>query len=142
MPNRQQSARPGPTKAAILKDSVPGWLKVVTPYQKDFVEDLKTIIQPSHRKWDPIERVWHVNELFLEELAGLLKMYFDEVSTDLGQPSQPPDNMFIQVFSALKGMPNNNLDGVYRALAIAVHPDHGGSDDLMTKLNQAYQEAK
>ncbi len=130
----------GPSKAAINKSKMPGWVDVVTPYLAEFVEDLKTVIQPSHRTWDKDNRVWHVNELFLEELVGLLQMHFDEVTTDLVEAAEPAaSNMFKPVFAELKG---DNLDKVYRALAQALHPDHGGNQEQMKLLNAAYQEAK
>ena len=133
----------GPSKAAINRSKMKGWVDVVSPYDPDYIEDLKTVIQPSHRIWDKDQRVWHVNEMFLEELVGLLQMHFDEVTTDLVEPAEPAtSNMFKPVFEALKGMPDGAIDKVYKSLAFALHPDHGGSNELMTKLNGAYQEAK
>ena len=130
----------GPTRAAINRSDTKGWVDVVSPYNADYIEDLKTVIQPSHRKWDPNQKVWRVSEIYLEELVGLLKMHFDEVTTNLTEPEQPAvDNIFKPVFSALKG---DDMDKVYRALAFALHPDRGGSAEQMSKLNQAYQEVK
>jgi len=133
----------GPTKAAIVRSSLgQGWVDVVSPYDRDYVEELKSSIQPSHRKWDPQSQVWHVNELYLEELVALLKKHFDEVTTNLLSEEPVPSNLFRPVFEALKDLPNGNLDKVYKQLAVAVHPDHGGSDELMKKLNEAYQETR
>ena len=130
----------GPTRASINRSTMQGWVDVISPFNSRYIEDLKTVIQPSHRKWDPDQRVWHVNEIFLEELVGLLKMHFDEVVTDLTEP--PTDNMFVPLFAALQGMPDGTMDKVYRTLSQALHPDHGGSTELMSKLNNAYDEVK
>lgn len=132
----------GPTKAAILRGNQEGWLTLVTPYNADFVDELKSTIQPSHRRWDPVSKTWSINEIFLEELIPMLQRYYDSVETDLTAESTVPENFFGPVFDALKNLPNGGMDKVYKSLAQACHPDHGGSDELMSKLNQAYQEAK
>ena len=131
----------GPTKATILKSSTPGWIDIVTPYNKEFVETIKTDIEWSKRKWNPDSKRWSVDETYLEELVGMLKLYFDEIETDL-LTTESDSNLFKQVFDILKGMPNGNMDKVYHALAQALHPDHGGSNEQMTLLNQAYQEIR
>lgn len=140
----KKSTYSGPTRAAINRSTMAGWVDLHTPFDKKFVDELKNQIQPSHRKWDPGQGVWHVNELFLDVVVELTKRYFDEVTTDLlQQPSiAVPENMFMPVLQALKSMPDGALDKVYRTLATALHPDHGGSNELMTKLNQAYQQIK
>ena len=136
----------GPTRAAINRSDIKGWLDVVTPYvpaiMADFLDELKSTIQPSHRKWDPDTKVWHVSDMFLEELIGMLKKYFDDVVTDLLEEPSVPDNMFMPVFEALKGLPDGTLDKVYRQLSQALHPDKGGSNELQKKLNDAYSEVK
>ena len=136
----------GKTKAFIGRGDVSGWLKIIVPWipgkTPDFVDELKSTIQPSHRSWNPDTKAWAVNEIFLEELIPMLQRYFDEIETDLTTEPTAPENLFKPIFEALKGLPNGNLDKVYKQLAVAVHPDHGGSDELMTKLNQAYQESK
>ena len=70
----------------------------------------------------------------------MLKMHYDEVTTDLLTPVA--DNLFQPVFDAVKALPDGTLERVYRALASAIHPDHGGTNDLMTALNQAYESTK
>jgi hypothetical protein len=131
----------GPTRAAINRSEQRGWVDVHTPFNSDFVKKLKDNIQPSHRKWNPQQGVWHVNELFLDVVVELTKHYFDEVTTDLlnEEPTQLPANMFLPVMQAL---PKDTVDKVYKALAVAIHPDHGGSNELMSQLNQAYQSVK
>ena len=133
----------GPTKAGIYKSKKENWLKVVAPYKADFVDELKSSIQPSHRSWDPDNKHWLVNEIYLEDLVKMCQRHFDEIETDLVEgatEATEPENLFTQVFNAL---PNGGyVDKVYYALAQAIHPDHGGSEELMTQLNKAYQERK
>lgn len=135
---KSQAKFKGPTKAAILKGNQAGWLTIITPYNANFVDELKSTIQPSHRQWDPSAKAWRVNEIYLEELVPMLQRYFDEIETDLTtEPSS--NNLFVEVFKIVNGQ---YRDKVYYALAQALHPDHGGSQELMTKLNAAYQETK
>ena len=128
----------GPTKAALLKSNRENWIDIVAPYNADFVDQIKSEIQPSHRTYNPDTKRWSVNDIFLEEVIVMLKKHFDDVETDL--TTEQPDNLFAQVFSVLPD--GDYVDKVYHALAQAIHPDHGGSEQLMKQLNQAYQEKK
>jgi hypothetical protein len=51
----------------------------------------------------------------------------------------PDANLFRMVFNLI---PDEYVPGVYRALAQAVHPDHGGTNEQMRDLNLAYEERK
>ena len=137
---RKQTQYTGPTKAQILRSDRPGWVNVVTPWSQKFVDDIKTSIQPSHRKWNPDAKFWEVQEMHMELLITILQKHFDEVETDLKTDTQVPDNLFKPVFEALKQLPNGQLNKVYLSLAKACHPDAGGNNELMSKVNQAYQE--
>jgi len=132
----------GPTRAAVNRSVLTGWVDLVTPYNAGFVRDLKESIQTSHRKWNPDMKVWQVNQIYLDKAVLLLKKYFDEVTTDLLTEPEVPANLFKPIFEILRKLPNGNMDKIYRTLAMAVHPDHGGSDELMKKLNEAYQNAE
>ncbi len=134
----------GPTRASVLKSSRQGWFDIQTPYDEDFVSELKAMIQPASRRWDPTAKLWSVSEAYLEDVVNLLKVHYDEVVTNLGQaePSQGDPNLFKKVFETVKGLPNSNIDSLYKTLAQAVHPDHGGTNELMRQLNEAFQEVK
>jgi len=142
--SKRKSTYTGPTRAAVNRSSMRGWVDVHSPYDPTYVKELKDSIQASHRKWDPGQSVWHVNELFLDILVRLLKKHFDEVTTDLlnDENSVVPDNMFVPVFEALRQLPNGSMDKIYKSLANALHPDHGGNTELMVKLNNAYDDVR
>ena len=144
MDNRYQKNRPaytGPREAAILKSTKEGWMNVSMPYEPRCIEDLKSYLEPSGRRWNPDTKFWEVKEIYLETLITILKKHFgDNVTQDLTTAEET--NAFKAVFIILKDMPNGNLDRVYSALAQAVHPDHGGSTEQMKLLNDAYQEVK
>lgn len=143
MPRNYQQ---GPTKAQILESTTKGWYDISTPYVAEFVVNLKVIINPSMRRWNPLTKLWSVHEAALPDLIDLLKVYFDEVVTNIGQKKKPElssgVDMFDQLFKELRKMPNSNIDKIYAQISMAVHPDKGGSEILMKQLNQAYQTAK
>jgi hypothetical protein len=127
------------TRAGILKSTRQGWVRVVTPFDRDFVDDLKVMIPRDHRQWVPEDKHWLVNELFIKELVDIVRMHFDDVETDLGQKEtiETTEGLFNQLF---KVIPKDHVDKIYKILAQALHPDHGGSTEQMTELNKAYQE--
>ena len=142
-------AKKSPYKCSILRGDLPDSVKLVTPYIADFVEDLKMIIPPSHRKWNPLASCWEIHETYLNELVELCKEYFSAIETNLINSSneapkvaarpQTSDDVLIAVF-AMVG--KDKADKLYQQLAKVFHPDAGGSNDLMTKLNKAYEEVK
>ena len=60
----------------VLITEVEGQLKVKTPYNPDFVTDLKNTIPVYGRKWDPIERVWVVNVGFKAKVSDVVAKHF------------------------------------------------------------------
>jgi len=140
-PNRKPNSFTGKTKAGIFKSGTVGWLKLVTPYDESFLSDFRSIISPSARQWNPTLKVWLVQEMYLAELVEIVKIHFDEYTTDLleDEPKQivKPENIWTFV---LDSIPKDSVKSVYRALAFAVHPDKGGTEEQMKLLNSAYQE--
>jgi len=135
----------GPREAAILKSAKDGWCNVSMPYDRPCIEDIKSWIETSGRRWNPDTKFWEVKEIHLSTLVTILKKHFgDKVTQNLttADANVVPENMFVPVFEALKSMPNGGMTKVYRALAMACHPDKGGTNELMSKLNEAYEEAQ
>jgi len=130
----------GPTKASITKSDIKGWVNITTPWNEAFLEDMKKNIQPSSRQWDPTLKVWKINDMFLEDMIILLKLYFSDVVVDLEEDKPtvaPITNLFVEV---LKIVPDTYVQRVYEALRFAVHPDHGGTDAQFKELDVAYKE--
>lgn len=59
-------------------DDRPGSL-LDTPYNEDFVTDLKDSIPYPHRAWVPDEKLWWVAAEFADEAVKLAAHYFGEV---------------------------------------------------------------
>lgn len=124
-------------KCGIYRSLRAGWFKVVPSfYNADFIDDLKMVIPVSQRYYDRNEGCWFVHELHLEELVTLCNEYFDSVENDL-IPKNESGNLWESVFAVI---PSEYRSKVYMALAQAIHPDHGGSNEQMALLNQAYHQ--
>ena len=133
---KKSSPYTGPKKAAILKSDIKGQYELVTPWDQDFLDELKSTIQPSSRHWNTETKRWIISEIVLEDVVRIMKRHFDEVTTDLAQP-ETNGNLFEQVFAVI---PKEYMPQIYRALAQAVHPDHGGSEEMFKQLNNAYEK--
>jgi hypothetical protein len=130
----------GPTQARILKSKRANWFDISTPYNADFVSNIKTLFATSMRSYNPDTKMWSIHSAALGEIVNLLNIYFDEVINCVDEvKALPTGDIFGELF---KMVPKEYADKVYLALSQAVHPDHGGSNEDMTKLNQAYQNVK
>jgi hypothetical protein len=120
-------------RASILRSTEPGFVWLVTPYNKTFVDHLKADIPYPHRKWSDEKKQWLISESFLEELVGIMTQYY-EVDSNLSDPNES-SNLWIDVFRNIR---DEDCDRVFKSLAFALHPDRGGSPDQMKALNEAY----
>lgn len=123
-----------------LKD---GWIFVRTPYDKTFVEKLKSTISSVYRRWDPAEKLWKVDPSQDEKLVELVTSFF-------GAPTILEDKEVIVVAESttdaygtlLRLAPDDVLKKVFRLIAAAVHPDAGGTGEKMAQANSAWNAIK
>ena len=132
----------GPQKARILQSAKPKWYDISTPYNADFVQNIKSLIAPSMRSYDPATKMWSCHAGALAEVVDLLKVYYDEVINCVPVEDNKPQDLLCVFDELFKMIPGEYQDKVYKALVQAVHPDHGGSNDNMVKLNKAYGDNK
>jgi len=126
------------SKASILKSSKPGCIKLVTPFDRDFVDEFKSTIPPGERKWDAVEKVWIVSYVYLPNVIGMLNKYFDEVSNDIIEDqklSLLPDPYAVMFL--LPEAPSELVKFAYRLLSIEWR-----SVVKIEVLNQAYEQIK
>ena len=123
----------------------PGFVRLYCPYRRDFVEALKDNIEPRHREPIYEERNgkqrfshWRIVDIYVPDLVKLLEDFFpgQEIESDLVED----EGSWIE--EMFRVIPDGKVDLVYRALAQALHPDLGGDEELMKKLNTAYQARK
>lgn len=130
-------------KLAILKD-IGDWLKIYTPYSQNFVQYLKLNIAPQDREpiFHEVEGkqrfdCWKIRRTYLDDIVKLMNDFWprEEIVSDLDEGSDWIDKLFAVV-------PDSKIDLVYRALAQALHPDVGGDEELMKRLNLVYEIKK
>ena len=127
-------------KAAILRSDRPGWLRVVTPYCRDFVDHLKGAIAPSHRQWDPDAKCWYVSDLYLDDLISIMNQYYKDIETDLLVARSSGTGPYAELH-LLPSAPDEMVKSAYRIMSLLCHPDRTGGDDTqMKKVNAAYEE--
>ena len=122
-----------------------GGMAFTFPYDADLIEALKTEVPARHRSYDPTTRGWAVTDPRLAEQAlALVAWFFPDVAV-LDGPHAPRDPRPIRRDDAAFGelhlapsAPPEVLDAAYRALARLHHPDLGGSNAAMQRLNAAY----
>ncbi len=126
-------------QATIFQTKSSTWVDLVTPYDAKFIDNLKLFIPYHNRRWDPEMRSWKIRVTEMEMLMRLLKQHLftvvveetEEAAVNIG------DNIFRLLFESI---PDEYVNKVYHALAHALHPDHGGTNQQMKLLNSAYED--
>ncbi len=128
--------------AFIKESSQEGWVKIITPYNQAFIDELKETIPSTYRRWDPEEKVWLVHEAYQETLLDILSNYFDDVQSDLVEAEESISSGPYGTLFLLPDAPNALCKSAYRLLSMAYHPDRGGSEESMKNLNLAWEKIR
>lgn len=128
--------------ATIFNTPDTSWIELVTPYDVDFVDDLKMFIDKHNRKWVPETTSWRVRISEKKFLTRLLTdhgfaVHEQHIDYQVKGSVTGSSNLFEQVLNMI---PDEYVNKVYYALAQAVHPDHGGTSEQMKQLNIAYEK--
>jgi predicted transcriptional regulator len=137
------------TNVRVWWDASVSAYRLASPYNKDFVEGLKAAIPISDRSYDPDTKIWTFVERQLAPVQQFFKMMNVQATVITRQqteqasqstPQGPRKNIAIAEitleFFRLAG-PDAMLKA-YRAAALTLHPDRGGSMDVMSSLNAAW----
>jgi hypothetical protein len=112
------------------------WIICRTPYNPDFVTELKFEIDRSDRRWDPAEKVWKVDVTQMDELERICQKHYKEVLfVEIEQKTTSGPSPYHDLIANL---PDDALKRVFRLVVMSVHPDQGGSDEAMSKANDAW----
>lgn len=145
---------------AVLIQHDKGW-EIITPYIADFVDELKTQCYSS-AQWLRDKKVWMVSpHIPADTIREVMNYYFDVQEfrcTKIGccsmhqqhQKSQQPPKQkrpseFDKALTIIGCLPNAServIRAAYKAASFDRHPDHGGSNDAMTELNNAWETVK
>ena len=113
------------------------YLRAYFPFDPDLIESLKANMPKYARLWDPEQHCWLVLVTQLNILDRTLKEhgyapeYLDHRRSQGSQPkafTDPIEALFMETPQELRRK-------LYRQLTLALHPDNGGSEDMMKRLN-------
>jgi hypothetical protein len=122
-----------------------GRIALESPYDAQFVEDLKSVIMRGAREWVPERRRWLISALYTEELLRLLGQVGADVRDDrppaaavVAPPPMPPRlrHAFDTLFLAYNA-PLYVAEVVYKNLAKLYHPDTGGTPEHFHAIHDA-----
>jgi len=139
------------TNVRIWWDASVQAYRMASPYNKDLVEAVKTFIPVSDRSYDPQTKIWTIVERQLTPLTGLFKTLniqptvITRQQTEQAAQSQPNGAQKRGLDIAVVALDFMRLAGpdamqkAFRAAAMTLHPDRGGSMDKMSALNAAWE---
>jgi hypothetical protein len=134
-------------KGGIYKEDE-DWIRVVSPYIPDLVEEIKITFPSSERKWEPTKKCWLVRSTYLQQVAEILNRYLDEIETDLNEPVKKTaiTNEPYSVLGLLSSVDSEVITKVYMILATKYHPDKNPNNvdaaEQMKRINVAYATIK
>lgn len=137
----------------------PDLLRVITPFNREFVDALKDAIPYMGRRYHPDSRTWTVDREYEDDLRALVSEYWtvETLYPNVRQtPSTPPCNTTQCLGRVRAQWPHHTALGLwpeapaclvlaaYRALAREYHPDHrsGAGHEQMVTINRAYDALK
>jgi len=136
----------------------PGRIRLLTPYSAGFVDQLKQRVPYRSLTWDPSAKTWIVRtpytdtalELAHEIYESMTQLYLAEPapSAAAGHAAEECVRRVRGIYREeaelylLPGAPLSVIHAAYRAVALLVHPDRGGSHERMVAVNRAYEELR
>ena len=134
------------------------WVRLLGPSIKQFTEFLKYSVKPpTVRRYEVASRSWLVHYRQLRTIALAARRFYTEVDWSLLPPEwqmviaggetstlvaqELEDNPFSTLY-VTDDAPLEVIHAAYRALARVHHPDAGGSESEMQRLNDAYERAR
>jgi len=124
------------TRTAIIFVSNDGWCRVISDYNKKFVEALKSTFRT--RRWSKEERAWYVLAAGsgIEYLKSFCLDYYENVDVRI-QPDEVSTEVAYDTLCRLAGL--DALKNLYKSACRRQHPDRGGSHEDQVALNLAWE---
>lgn len=152
----------------ITYDADSGFCDLIHPYNRRFHDLVKFGVKPTvYRTWNKLHSRWRVHVTRLPMVVIFGKKFFghvdyselpDSIQIELVRQLQeaernqqeklPPQMSTIlpmrqeQAYRALHLLPTappQVIRAVYKALALLLHPDHGGDEEAFKHLQKAYE---
>ena len=129
-----------------------------SPYNPDFVAELKARVNHNYRQWDPADKVWRFTDLtYLKDIEDLCREYYgsDPVIRDFRykrtgnekdneewvnkEPIMPRGQCLAKLWMR-EDIPEPILRGYYKALSLMLHPDRDTNGALAKEIGIDMQE--
>lgn len=113
--------------------------EIYSPYE---LRDIVKSFPAWTRHWDPVRKCWQVELGYVDAIAGALRaagedVYFTGGGDEAKRPASPSTPSPNWAVSLLAAVGPAREEAAYRAMSKVVHPDAGGSTELMQQLNAA-----
>jgi len=128
----------GMTTATISRQH-DGSARLYTPFDAEFVTQLKARIPAPLRRWDKPDKCWIIEAAGVFRAISLAEQFYGEVEDIPATPSQFLVTTPFAVLHLLPDAPADLIPVVYRHLAKVNHPDRGGDTRQMQRINEAYE---
>jgi hypothetical protein len=123
-----------------------GSVVINVPFNRGLVDDLKDAIPARSRTYDQSSRTWTVWPPYDRDAVRLVRVHFPAGArpeprsprTAAPIPINPVERAYL-VLHVREDAPDGVIEAAYRYLAKAAHPDRGGSDAAMARLNSAVE---
>lgn len=136
------------TNVKIWWDTSVSAYRMTSPFNRELVDGIKAFIPVSDRSYDPQTKVWTFVErqlLALEKLfvtLGVKPVVVTRAQAEQASQSTPTQQrgkpLDAVVMEFVRLVPQDCMIKAYRAAAMTLHPDRGGSMDKMSALNAAW----
>lgn len=129
---------------AYIDYMLDGRLKLTTPYNLDFVIELKNEIPPGDREWVPSIKAWVVSKTQLDIVETLCKRYYAKVVVNIqSSGSFTSQETPFSILYLTPEAPSWLVKRVWKLLAQEYHPDRNKDGlERMKMVNEAYDEIK
>jgi DnaJ-domain-containing protein 1 len=130
----------------------PPWATIRTPYQPEFVDHLKRLVDRGARRWSPAEKVWEVRDDYLDDVITLCREFFEPVTVRREAPPPPPppppgsSTDAHRTLHVTPDAPPEVIAAAWKALVKLHHPDTHSDDPEANRrtqlINVAYERLR
>lgn len=123
----------------------PSWFAIRSRYNREFIEELKQCA--PIRAWDAATKSWLVPAASLDVVLRLCKKHYPYDDTTVERAQKPAATKSIgarprDILGVSPRADQSEVKEAYRRLALALHPDRGGSHELFVLVQNAYDSLK
>lgn len=130
---------------AVYDETLDSW-RIITPFNKAWIEELKYNIPASARSWDASNKAWLVVDEFLDVIDMLCQKHFKinlkKVKPESTVAPQQLQHAPLKYQQFLALLPSEAIKTAFRTGMLIHHPDKGGDSQKAQELMAIYAELK